>query len=489
MQKLYEFNRVNSLDVFDDVAANISIVPTIDRIIFNFEYVLETTGLSDIYNDTIKYLEQCQHLQNAHKHSETISKLCANTGYTDVFQISDNETRKRVLQFSRQGYAEFCRCVQRCIDNKTIGIISPPKKPVCKHDYNTLIAFSIANMKANILDPTRKYKDDEKNNIRLNYITKAFEEKQRYLEHVEYNQDRTEFLNSCSFKFKYASKEYNKSIERTKDSIISATKHVTNSNDHRMICDILDYITKLQTYIARWRVIQVIHRNDPDSRKYVKMHYDRMDYFKNHQLNLLSQSYKSVVDDITNMFSNVSLPHYDDPKLEQKRENIYRLASTCHELESTFSEHINNIDSHLPLQRDFLAGKFDILSLYVEDVSTKHQLTILEQFLKQHPIPIKPKSSLIIPSSTNNQSSNSDLQHQLEEERTKNQQTIADLQRQLEEERTKVQEANALADTYRQNMITLHNSLDEERAENQALRKQLADIQEFLSQWAALTSQ
>ena len=523
---MYDYNRTNTLDVFDDITKNPSIIPKIDRTVFDFDYVNNATGY--IADDAISGKYGIHSNNSTHHYYDEARQPTSNPyNCTDVYQFEYGAypTISSMIYTSELRYRSFHNIIQwHPLTQRSRGdIYNEYRRLYSDHDEKCHPAGDHENVISYMMGskhyPQRYYLRHNENALlkhRLEYIKEAFEHKLKYLTNVKYSHDRHAFLQTYIGKYGELVNTYERSISTTETLIESKLNDFQRAREqcptHERLMYVYELMYNVQVDAASLLVKIRRHDANDDTYKYIFEYNDWCKQVAHSHQHSDKEDLQNVANDIKSMFSNLDIPHYNEnPEFETIRNDIYTLSSKCRELESTVKPYINDLRTYLLDQGRFLSGDFDILTLYVKDIALKQYLAKVNDFFQRHinmDIYLTPEERIerankerdearsqaaefqrqLAESNTRNQNIIDDLRRQLAEANARNTTSIDDFHRQLEEANTKTQNATALADTYHQNMIVLHKSLDEERLKNQNLLKKLESIQEIISQWTTLTS-
>lgn len=512
MQAMYDYSRTNTLDVFDDITANQPSIPTLDRTVFDFDYVNKTTGY--IANDAISGKYGVHSNNSTHHYYYEANQLTGIPGNcTDVYQFeySPELTISSMIYTSELRYRSFHNIIRwHPLTQRSRGdIYNEYQRLYSDHDEKRYPAGDHENVISYMMGSKhyaqRYYLSHNDNALikhRLDYIKEAFEHKLKYLTNVKYSHDRYNFLQTYIGKYSKLVNDYERSIATTEKLIESKLEDFQRAREQCPTYERLMYVYELMysVQVDATPLLVKIRRHDAldDTYKYIFEYNDWCKQVAHSHQNSDKEHLQYVANDIKSMFSNLDLPHYsENPEFETIRNDIYTLSSKCRELESIVKPYINDLRTYLLNQGRFLSGDFDILTLYIKDLALKQYLARINDFFQRHidmDIYLTPEERIERAhkerdeSNTRNQNIIDELRRQLAEANARNTTSIDELRRQLAEANTKTQNAVALADTYYQNMIVLHCALDEERVKNQNLLKRLEDIQNIIAQWATLTS-
>ena len=482
----FDFDKIYSLDVFDDITKNPPSIPVLDHTVFNFEYVFST--LFGTKYDTRLQIDK-YHISLHFDKAITISKEIVNLNpnhYTDVHKFDNPSDRSHIIFLSWHGYNEFNNELLKCAEHvPTMYRMHMNHISIIKHYHELITPNEIceAILFHHIQDPTSRRKPNAKCTIDdIKTMTEhAITDKLHFMRYCVHNNTYQSFMKQYIERFESLCKTFEPEIDASTRIIDDINQHIewsareyTYYNGIRNIIDLMTeiptnafmIINNAQHYYSGYNecpnydevvVVRLLVAHDF---LYSRNHHEPPREYDKYTF-VTAEDLKNKVIDIMNDISLI-------PKQVSKQysENIHKIFEECQYIAANDSPSYRDITKTIAFKYELHHGKYNAICRYIQNISLKHKATLLRGLYSRLPTYSVTADNIVSTTRERDEARSqvSDLQTQ-----------IAELQRQL----AATSEADTLRSCLaaeRQNTITMHRAYDEERAKNKLLLQKLEDV-------------
>ena len=517
----YDFDKIYSLDVFNDIASNPPSIPVLTQTVFNFEYVYSTLFGTKTIQDLFGSSTHCFNFDKAIDISKKIAELNPNK-YTDVRQFTDNRTRMDIITLSQQGYELINGTLLKyiagykpnccCYYDGHISKITSPITSLTKSDINeTLVLMhcpkpypgSYSSPSCDVICPMKN----------------AYLDKLHVLNYCIRNDQYREFIKQYIDNFETCSSELTPQVSALTETVNKLNTRIEEQRYLHCECDLIREIVQIMSELPctvfdflnneYWRKS---NNNTEDSRMaYFLYCYDILQYRKipnrpyREDERVFGEPYPYIAKNMRDQFYKLNLVAPETPWKEQTTkyiEEIQHNANECQKILETNKPSFQDPICILKSKNELARGKHNIIRQLILQTTLKHQASLLRDLVSKHlPPTIEEKLEAAILERDEARSQVASLEAQMAELRrqlaavTVNAELQAELDRQREANaalQAQLDTERACRETDRQNLITVHRAYDDKCAENQSIKTELqslkTDLKSVIGHWIESTS-
>lgn len=505
MLSQYDFDKIFSLGIFEDITFNRPNIPAFTHTVFNFDHVY-SHSIDKLRDFNIDFSESMNI-------SNEISKLNPNQ-FVHVFQFHNYELRKRIIQLSYDGYRLFNEALYKNVSNAylrrgagpatydtvinsaTLRFRYEPINLNLRYCYIAIVNDTRSWCTSNICNLPQDYRlslSSMNQFDQLRCIKTAFERRLTLLRYLDRNHKSKQFIKSYNEKrTQYLERTKNRRIDNNHKLYVARNQIQQIAFKHPEYTQ-LEWLLSNMTNVSLNLYNRLVHNYWCD---YNHDDFTFMSNFMNSYESLLpTEFYKPEVkcsthlgEELLKLFDHLDLPQYQDPEYQTLRNEIYRLDFECRKIGEPTPDMLKDV-------LDLFKHNFNLIShyepmyQYIADSMVDRIAELLSNVVANHyppkPSTIEEKLEKALRERDEITSKYSELQKQLD-----------DLQAELNREREsntmlqdKLDQANACIETERQNTITMRNAYNEELDKNQLVTKKLIDIQSILARWSELMTE